>query len=168
MQKKTALLMIMGLTLMAFLTTGCLLVSGTFVIVKEFSMTAGSEFYYYQVDITDEPDWEDHKDAVGVEFIITSTEPGDVTFSVFIDDYGTGGGSGIPFSATKIIDDITISPGVTHITYAQSLGFLTGIERLKELTKTGKFDYYGVSSGNDGSTFVITSAKVIATFSASK
>jgi hypothetical protein len=164
----------LGLLLIGLITLGCL-VSGTFIIVESFTFTAQTGFYFYQVDITDDPDWEDHKDdidfidAVGLEFFITSTESGDVTFNAYIDDYS--GASSNPTSvsgtATKIINNFTVSPGTTWISYSESLGILTGVERLKTLAKEGQFDYYGESTGNDGNSFVIDSGKVIVTFSAS-
>lgn len=174
MSKTKIMLVISSLFLLALGLNGCL-VSGTFIIVEEIDFTAASGFYFYQVDITDDPDWEEHKDkidfidAVGVEFYITSTESIDVTFNVYIDDYSGPASSPteVPSTATKIIDNLVVSPGVTKISYSESLGFLTGVDRLKALTKTGKFDYYGASSGNDGTTFVIDSGKVIVTFSAS-
>jgi len=182
MKNNKSTLLIIGMILICLLSFGCkdILVSGTFIIVKTIiSFTAQSGFYFYQVDITDDPDWEDHHDkidfvdAVGVEFYITSTEPGDVTFNAFITplnpNYSNFGPypSAVPGSATQIIEDFTVSPGVTHITYKQSLGFLRGLDSLKTYSEIGQFDYYGQSTGNDGSTFLIDSAKVIVTFSAS-
>jgi hypothetical protein len=168
---------IISLAIIVLLSAGCkdMLVSGTFIIVKSFSFTAQSGFYFYQVDITDDPDWQEHKDkihkidAVGVEFYITSTEAIDVTFNAYIDDWSGLGPvpSSVPATATQIIKDFTVSPGKTKITYKQSLGILTGIDRLKALAKIGKFDYYGTSTGNTGTDFKIDSAKVIVTVSAS-
>lgn len=160
------------ITALAFIAIGCI-VSGTFIVVEDFSFTAQSEFYFYQVDITDDATWAEHKDdiqfidVVGVEFYITSSETGPVTFDAWIDDY-SGAGSNptlVPSSATKIIDGFTVQPGVSKITYAQSLGILTGISRLKALAMIGQFDYYGTSSGNIGTSFVVDSAKIIITFS---
>lgn len=165
--------LVTGLAIVSILA-GCL-VSGTFVIVQEFDFTAQSGFYFHHVDITDDATWQDHKDdidfidAVGAEFYITSTEPGDVTFNVYIDDYEAGGASpsSVPATASKIIDDFTVSPGTSKISYKKSLTILTNIERMKTLAKKGKFDYFATSTGNTGSTFVIDSAKVIITLSAS-
>jgi len=171
----TGFLMLIGLLAVGLVFVGCpnYFISGTVVIVEEFTFTAEHGFYFYRVDITDEEDWDDYKDdiglvdAVGVELFITSEEPGDVTFSAYVDDYSGPGPEpvSIPGTATMIIDSITISPGFTHLTYAQSLGFLTGVERLKDLVEEGQFDYYGESTGSDGETFIVDSAKVIMTLS---
>ena len=166
---------VLGLALIALLAVGCL-VSGTFIIVEDFNFTAQTGFYFYPVDITTEQAWIDHKDdinqidVVGVEFWITSTESGPVTFDAYVDDFSgtTPTSLPVPATASKIIDAFTVNPGADqHITYTQSLGFIKNTARLKTLAKTGKFDYYGTSTGSEGSSFLIDSGKVIVTFSAS-
>jgi len=168
------LLALAGLIAVSALITGCL-VSGTFIIVEDFDFTAASGFYHYTVDITDEADWEDHKDdidmvdAVGAEFYITSTEADAVTFSVWVDDFGDVHASegAVEANATPIIEDFTVQPGTTKITYVQSLGMIKNVDRLKALAKLGQFEFYGTSTGNTGTSFVVDSGKVIVTFSAS-
>lgn len=176
MNKTKILLVVLSSLLLAVAFTGCkYIISGTFVFVEEIEFSAAGGFYFYQVDITDEPDWQEHEDdidfvdAVGVEFHIISEEEGNVTFNAYVDDYSGLGPlpTSIPKTATKIIDSLVVSPGETTITYAESLKFLTGLDRLKALVKTGKFDYYGQSSGNDGTTFVIDKGTVIVTVSGS-
>ena len=75
MSKAKILLVLASVLLIAIAFSGCkYIISGTFVIVENIEFTAGSGFYFYQVDITDEEDWDEHKDdidfidAVGVEF----------------------------------------------------------------------------------------------------
>ena len=167
------ILALVGLIAVAAIVSGCL-VSGTFIIVDDFSFTAASGFYHYTVDITDNADWKDHKDdidfidVVGAEFYITNTGAAE-TFSVYVDDFGdvhaTEGD--VEANATPIIEDLTVNPGTTKVTYAQSLGIIKNVARLKALAKTGQFEYYGTSSGNIGTDFVVDSGKVIITFSAS-
>ncbi|MEW5923684.1 MAG: hypothetical protein AB1746_06830 [Candidatus Zixiibacteriota bacterium] len=170
---------ILGISLMLLLAvalTGCkYIISGTFVIVKDIEFTAESGFYFYQVDLTDESDWKEHEDdinfidAVGVVFHIISNEATDVTFNAYVDDYSGIGSSPttVPATATKIIDGLVVHPGETTVSYSESLTFLTGLDRLKKLVKGGQFDYYGTSTGNVGTTFVIDKGKIIITFSAS-
>lgn len=162
-----------GLALIALLAVGCL-ISGTFIIVEDFNFTAQGGNYFYKVDITTNQEWEDHKDkidqidAVGVEFYISSTESGPVTFNAYVDEYGVDSTT-VPGDTKKIIDAFTVNPGLDqHITYTQSLTFLKNLELLKSLAKTGKFYYWGTSTGSEGSSFVIDSGKVIVTFSASE
>lgn len=176
MNKTKTLLILLSSLILAVALSGCkYIISGTFVFVEDIEFSAYGGFYFYQVDITDEPDWENHKDdidfvdAVGVEFHIISEEPGDVTFNAYVDEYSGPGSTptSIPSTATKIIDGLVVPPGETTITYAGSLKILTGIDRLKTLVKKGKFDYYGQSTGNVGTTFVIDKGKVIITLSGS-
>lgn len=179
MYKYKSKTIILGLILICLVFVGCkdIILSGTFVFVETIiNFTAQGGIYYDSIDITRDSDWDEHKDkidfvdAVGVEFFITSTETGNVTFDAYIDDYVqfVVYPIAIPITATQIIDSLVVEPGSTHVTYQQSLGFLTGLDRLKELAKLGQFNYFGESTGNDGTTFLIDSAKIIVTVSASE
>ncbi len=178
MRKYKSISIILGLILICLVFVGCkdILISGTFVFVETFDFTAQGGIYYESIDITTDSDWDEHKDkidfvdAVGVEFFITSTEAGNVTFDAHIDDWAVlvTWPTSIPGTATQIIDGLVVEPGSTHVTYKQSLGFLMGLDRLKELAKLGQFNYYGESTGNDGTTFIVDSAKIIVTVSASE
>lgn len=167
------LLALAGLMAVAALVTGCL-VSGTFILVEDFSFTARTGYYHYSVDLTTEPDWQDHKDdidaidAVGFEFSIESSEAGSTTFNAWVTAAGTNFTSvaEIEAGATQVITDFTINPGTTTMTYAQSLGHISNLTTLKALVKTGKFEYYGTSTNPDY-VFDVIDGKVIVTLSAS-
>jgi hypothetical protein len=160
-----------GLVLIGLMISGCLLISATFIVVASFSFTTMDQHYHYSVDVTAESDWQDHKDqidnidAVGLEFYFNNTGASPATFNVYIDDYGVVGDSP-GLTATRIINNYTAAPGKTHVTYAQSLKFLEGLDRLKALAKEGKFEYYGVASVGDS--LKVDSGKVVITVSASK
>lgn len=168
---------LIGLAAFGLLLSGCLL-SGTFVIDEDFSFTAASGFYFYPVDVTSEPDWEDHKDnidmidVVGFEMTMNNANPGDVTFSVYVaptaatQQYDTKGE--LDDNAYVVIDDLTVPAGTSTMTYAASLGKLKNLAKLKELAKTGKFHYYGVAEGMTSETFTVDPGKIIITVSASK
>lgn len=169
------LLALAGLIAVSALISGCL-VSGTFIIVEDFEFTAQTGFYHYSVDLTDEPDWEDHKDdidaidAVGFEFTITSYSDATTTFNAWVTGAGTNYGSveEIAANATKIINDLTVPANDSlTITYVQSLGHITNLEALKALVKTGQFEYYGTSTNNPDNVFDVTDGKVVVTLSAS-
>ncbi len=160
---------------MLLLTVGCL-VSGTFIIVQDFTFTTNSGFYFYGIDLTTESEWEDHKDdidlidAVGLEFTIVNNTASEVTFNAYVDTYAANPGpSTVPGTATKIINDLKVAANTTrNVTYAQSLTFITGLDRLKSLVKGGKLSYFGVSSVTEPNpNFDITDGKIIVTFSAS-
>ena len=162
-----------GTALLGFLITGCL-VSGTFVINHKFTVNDMGDFYFYQVDITTEQVWKDHSDkiqfidAIGMELYITSSEPSTVTFNAYVDNYSgeDSNPAEVPDGITQIIEDMTVSPGKTFITYAKSLTLIKKIDVLKALAKKGKFDFYATTTGTPGSSFIIDSARVVITFSA--
>ncbi|MCP4703731.1 MAG: hypothetical protein GY865_03900 [candidate division Zixibacteria bacterium] len=178
MKNKKSILAIIGLIVLCLVAVGCkdILVSGTFIFVEDFDFTAETGFYFAQFDITLDDDWIEHKDkidfvdAVGLEFDFTNNESIDVTFNAYV---AVHSGPGLtppprPGTAIHIIQDLTVAPGTTHISYKESLAFIAGVEEFKALVKTGKFDYYGYSTTNDGTDFVIEEGTVIATISASE
>ncbi len=153
--------------------SGCL-ISGTFVLIDKFTFTPMTGFYFYAVDVTDESDWADNKDKidfideVGAEFYLRNTGSSDATFSAWVDDFGSNhaAAGAVEASATLVIDSIMVPAGGSlNVTYAQSFQYISGIAILKALAKTGKFDFYGTSTGAVGSTFFVDSAKVIITVS---
>ena len=171
--KKTALA---AAILAAVTLSGCLLVSGTFVIVKTFSFTTQSQFYHYAVDITDEGDWKDHKDKidnidlVGFELWITSHETIPITLNAYLDSMHTTPYAtqlAVEANATKVLEGLTVAPGANHVSYGGSFSYLTNVDELKRLVRIGQFDYYGTATGGTGAGFKVDSARVIVTFSAS-
>jgi len=166
---------ILGTLLLALTLAGCI-VSATFIIDDVFYFTLKSNFYFNQVDITDDEDWDDHKDqielvdAVGFELFYTSLENSSVTIDAFVDDHSGAGSdpSTVPASATQIIDDFTIPPGESKMSYVESLGAIDNLDSLKALAMVGKFDTYVTSTGTVGSTLLIDSIRVIITLSATE
>ena len=164
---------LLGLALIAVFVSGCI-ISATFVIVKEFNFPPREGFYFYQVDITTDETWQDHQDeidiieAVGFEFYIHSSASGDIAFSVFVDDFSGAGAdpSEVPTSADVVLDSLVISNGSSKVSYSRTVGLIEHLDRLKELTRTGRFDVYTTSTGEVGGNFIIDSAKVIVTLSA--
>jgi len=172
LQKKNMLI----LTSIAILFTGCL-ISGTFVINEKFTLNGNSGFYYYQIDITGESDWQDHKDdidnidVVGFELWFTNNGATDVTFNTYVDDFYNPlctDTNCLNNNSTKIkiIDNLKLIPGSTHITYGQSFQYLVNIDQLRQLAKEGQFNFYGVSSPG-GVNISLDSAQVVVTVSAS-
>lgn len=165
---------ILGLLPLSAVLAGCL-VSGTFVIVEDFTFTAGTGFYAYPVDLTGNDIYEDHKDdidfidEVGLEFTITSTEPTATTFAVYVDDVGSNHGSeaAVIANATKIFEITVPGNATTTFEYEDTVNKISNLEILKNLVKSGSFDYYGTSSSNSGDPYDVTNGKVIITVSAS-
>lgn len=170
-----------GLILIGLVVTGCL-VSGTFVIVEDvdFNFTADSGFYWYPVDLNGNSDWEDHKDeiddidALGFEFTIQNTSGVSSTFTVqFVEATGVANPldepTAIPDDAVTVISGLTVAAGATRtVSYAESLGMISNLAALKAIIKSGRFDYFGTSSGGSGDfPFEVTDGKIVITVSAS-
>jgi len=170
-----------GLVLAGLVVAGCL-TSGTFVIVKDFSVTftADGGFYWCPIDMTTDPDWEDHQqdiddlDALGLEFTIQNTSDVASTFAIRFATSSVPAETAtppeeIPPGAVTVLSGLTVAANSTrHVSYAESLGMIGDIAAIKSVVLTGRFDYFGTSSGGSGDDpFVITDGKVIVTISAS-
>ena len=181
MKKTYSKISLIGLGLVGLFAAGCL-VSGTFVIVEEvnFSFTADGGFYWFPVDLNGNPDWEEHKDdiddidAIGFEFTIHNTSGVSSTFSALF-AAATGVANpldeppAIPDDAVTVISGLTVAAGATRtVTYAESLGMISNLAALKAIIRTGRFDYFGTSSGGSGDfPFEVTHGKIVVTVSAS-
>lgn len=161
------------LIILAIFVSGCLLVSGTFVVVDDFEFTTNTNFYYYFADITDEDEWEDHKDdidqidLVGFEMTLINDGGTAITFEAFIDlsdqpIYSTY--AQVNDNTTLIFGPLVVPPGGITVSYGGSFAYLKNVEILKELVKSGAFHFYGTSSG--GESFTVEKGKVIITFTA--
>lgn len=162
----------------ALLISGCL-VSGTFTIVEEFSFTSANDIYFYPVDVTDEEEWEDHKDdidwidIIGFELWITNNQVLPDTLAIYLDDFGADTLTSLAqlqANAVKVFGDLAIAGGVgtqTHVTYGQSLGYIQNVAELRRLAKEGMFHYYGTSPGDGAAGYTIDSVRVVLTFEAS-
>jgi hypothetical protein len=168
---------LLGIIAVGLLLGGCILISGTFVIVQTFDLSAQSGFYYYNVDITEEPDWEDHKDnidaieSVGFELWTDNFEGEGWSFDVYLD------GADQPVytdrddviaNATQVLDGLAIPRGPMHLTYGESFAYVINVETMKALVKTGQFHYYGFARGELIHGYEVDSGKVIVTVAASK
>ena len=166
---------------LALASTGCL-VSGTFVVVEDvnFDFTADGGFYWYPVDLTGNSIWEEHEedidniDAIGMQFEITNTSDVSTTFRVsFAKASGPADPSDppdeIPAGAVVVIDDLTVAAGATRIIgYAGSFAYIGNVDKFKEIIMTGRFDYFGESTGGtEDFAFEVRDGKIVVTISAS-
>jgi len=178
MKRISNLYRVFGAAVIAMGVTGCLLVSGTFTITKQFTLSGGSGFYHYLVDITEEKEWQDHKDniddidLVGFEVWFTNNEETAVIFNAYLDDgeaTAYDNYDDVNNNTTKILDGLTLAAGpgkTTHLTYGESFKYIKNVPEIKKLVKTGLFHFYGVSSGGTDLGYIIDSAKVVVTFTA--
>jgi hypothetical protein len=181
MKKLYAKLGAFGLVLIGLISAGCL-VSGTFVIVKGFEVefTADRGFYWCPIDMTVDPDWAEHQqdiddlDALGLVFTIENTSDVAATFTI---SFATSSvpaitavaPDAIPAGAVTVLSGLTVAAGETrNITYSESLGMIGDIAAIKAVVLTGRFDYFGTSTGGSGDDpFNITEGQIIVTVSAS-
>jgi len=172
---------IVGLILTGLVITGCL-VSGTFVIVENFEVefTADGGFYWCAIDMTADPDWAEHQqdiddlDALGLVFTIENTSDVAATFTISFATSDVPAATAtapdaIPAGAVTVLSGLTVAAHDTiDVTYSESLGMIGDIAAIKAVVLTGRFDYFGTSTGGSGDNpFNITDGKIIVTVSAS-
>ncbi len=164
------------------LLLACGLVSGTFVVsvmFRDIPFTAGDSLYFYEVDLDEDSDWEEHSsdiesiDAVGFELWITNHEAEPATFSVYLDSiYYDPVGDPIVYDletelvdngVPKVLDGLTIDSGPNYFTYGQSLTYLDNVGYLSDLMLDGSFHFYGVSTQGDVDGYTIDSVRVVVT-----
>lgn len=169
---------------LALLVAGCL-VSGTFTVVifidnQTLDDNHPNGFYHYVVDLSEEEDWDDHKDdienidIIGFDLWVTNMRNTATTFNAWVDDYGDAQITDpalLDGETTPILQDLAITAGpnvVTHISYAESLGHLTNVAVLKAFVKGGQFRLYGRSEGTPtiGDDYILDSVRVVVTFTA--
>lgn len=166
-------LAVLGLAF-AILLTGCGLISITLLLNEDIPYTdVSSGLFIYDVDVTDEEDWQDNKDNIEqvnwVSFEMTLTNPGGtaVTFDGYVDDIDNPVCASVACAeaTTRILHNITVAAGETrYISMGQSLGYMEHMDELKALAKTGQFRFYGVT---DGGAFVIEEGRVVVAIVAS-
>ena len=180
MRLKANCLGIAGLALICLLAAGCL-VSGTFVVSEDinFDFTAQTGFYWWPVDLRENEVWQDHRDemddidALGFEFIVTNTS--DVTSTLSFSFAPAAGDADtaskpteIPKTAVLAYGPLTVNAGETKkVTYGESLSLIQNLDQIKAIVFTGRFDYYGTSTGNPVGVFEVREGKIIVTISAS-
>lgn len=169
---------LIGTTLISLLLAGCLL-SGTFVVsmmFKDFPVAGSVNFYYFDVDVTSEDEWTDHKDDikdidnVGFELWVTNESGVANTYECYIapitsplDDLSPK--SEVVAGATKILEIPLVATGQTFIGYADSFSHLTNLETLKALAESGQFKFFAMSDATP-TDFTVDAILVVITITA--
>ena len=161
---------------LAVLLAGCL-ISGTFVLDLKFTdaeLAKYDHLYYTEVDLTDNDIWQEHEDkldevqSVGFEMWITNVGP-QTTFNMYVDRSGGTvftDTSDVSDSTTQVVRGLTLAADKqTHITYGSSFKYLTNIDVLTKLARTGTFDFY--ATWTQASTVTLDSLRVVVVISAS-
>ncbi|MEW6411744.1 MAG: hypothetical protein AB1483_04630 [Candidatus Zixiibacteriota bacterium] len=173
MMKSLSKYFVLSLTVLILLA-GCGIVSITYMIDEDFDVSGAGDFYYRAIDVTTNPDWEDHQDdiefveLVAFDIYLTNNEETAVTFDGYVDEYDDLGicPTRACFDAlttpTRILKDITIPAGSSrHITVGESFDYIENIDVMKALALTGQFNFYGVSTGGSSVNFSVDSGRVI-------
>ncbi|MFH1374818.1 MAG: hypothetical protein ABII79_13605 [bacterium] len=158
---------------------GCL-VSGTFVLsimlYKDKDLVYNNDFYYDEVDLTEESVWKDHGDniknidVVGFELWATNNSGTTNTINVYatnttssLDSLSTR--TEVSDSATQVIKELPLATNKTHISYGQSFKYLINTGILKGLVKNGTFKAF-VMLKTPSVDVTVDSLRVIVTLSA--
>ncbi len=182
--KKKNLILSGSLFLMTLLVSGCLLVSGTFVIVETVNVTLQSGFYSTSINLTNNADWEDHRDkldkveVVGFELWVTNNEPVEWSFWAYMDNFDSNctTESCANASTTKflVFDTLTIpaaseTSSTKIVSYAESFQYIQNLDEIKQMVFDGSFNFYGYGAGGqNGNGGTIDSIRVIITVNASE
>ncbi len=164
---------VLGLAVLVLLA-GCGIVSITIMVDEEFDLVGTGDFYYLDIDVTSNSDWQDHEEdiefveLVAFDIWLTNSEATEVTFEGYVDDYdNTLCGSRACFDAlspspTRVLKDIVIPAGSTrHITPGQSFAHIENVDVMKTLARQGQFNFYGISTGGASVNFSVDSGRVI-------
>lgn len=155
--KKYLLAVMPFLALLGIWIQGCLL-SGTYVItfeVKEEIISTQDSINSASVNLSDNPDWRDHKedikyvDEVGFTFKVQNLSSTDsATGQLYITHFGDSTLShvdSIKKNTTKIVDGIVLAPGEEkHILWNESFNYILNLDVLKKHVESGSFHLYGI------------------------
>jgi hypothetical protein len=169
----------LGVALLAFVA--CNLISGTFVITvmyENLSVASLNDFYYQAVDVTEEEDWQDHKDDikdidnVGFELWMDNNSGQAITAYLYVAPI-TSSLNGSSTKAEVMADAIRIfslplpDSEDIFIGYAESFNYVANIQQLRDMAEEGQFKFFALSDASPID-FGIDSVKVIVTVSAGK
>lgn len=176
MRAFTGKILPVGLVLVSLVLAGCLLISGTFIVTEDFSFTVSNYVSFQAVNLTENSDWQDHKDdidmidAVGFAMTMNNSNATAVTFNLYVAPYAATQQyttkSELDDKAYIVIKDLTVAAGTSTVTYAQSLTYLHNLDKLKELVKTGKLHLYATSS--QAGSFSVDPGSLVITLTANK
>ena len=159
------------------LVSGCwFLLSGTFVViyvVLDEDIQQGVGLHKFDVDLTDEDAWEDHKDNldniedVAMTFMFINEMDTEASGRIYVSsDDALSDTNAVKSSATLILDGLTIPAEDTlHVNLAYYYDVFQNFEALRDLVKTGAFTAYAIVPSS--TEVYIRHMVVLVTFSAS-
>lgn len=165
------------------LFVACGIISGTWVIsfkvAENEDLNWEGEFYYSEVDMSKESDWEDNKehlkdvDLVGFELWATNNVDEDKLYRVYAapgssDLVPSSSLSAVEAGATLILDDVPLAASTsTYVTYGNSFKYLKNFDQLVTYIEDGNVKFFSMEAGGATNTDLhIDSLLVVVTFTA--
>jgi hypothetical protein len=155
MIRKIKLFVILSALMATFAISGCLLLTGTFIIdlkVDGTEVNTGSNFQYFEADLSKEQVWKDHKDNIkyidniGFQLWVTNNDASPVTGQLFasaLDTIYTDTAS-VRDNAILILSDLILPAGKTYVDWPTSLKYIRNLPSMRKIVEGGKFKIYGL------------------------
>ena len=184
MRKITRMLRLPFVAALLAAFVGCGLISGTFLLnlklVEDEDLFWAGDYYYSEVDFTEEEVWEDHGDdidkvdLVGFDLWATNDLVTDEFYTVYaarmessLADTSTV--AQIEAGATAVFRDVPIkADATTHISFGNSINYIANFDSLQLWAETGEFKAFAVPSVGNVVDMRIDSLRVLVMFTASK
>jgi hypothetical protein len=153
MKKLMTILPLAGILLLA----GCFIVAVTVVIDYNISSTdlfQETDFEYFNVDLTDNDTWNDHKDDIqyidNVGFVMWVENNGatDATGELYIartHSTSIASAQDVKDNTTRILSGLVLPPGESYIDWPTSLGYVEHVDSLRAIVETGTFVIYATT-----------------------
>jgi len=184
MKKNASMLRLPFVSSLVVALVGCGLISGTFLLnlklVEDEDLFWKGDYYYSEVDFTEEEVWEDYGDEinkidlVGFDLWATNDLVTDELYTVYATRMesplaDTSTVAQIEAGATAIFRDVPIkAKGITHISFGNSINYIANFDSLKVWAEKGEFKAFAVPSVSSIIDMRIDSLRVLVMFTANK
>jgi hypothetical protein len=177
MMRKIKIFGLLSALLAMVIAAGCSVVTGTFIIsikIDSYDINEDKEdFAYFSVDLSQEEDWNKHKDDiknidnVGFQLWFNNTGDETVTGEIYASTMDTvyNDTAAVKGNATLIFSGLEIPPGVSYVDWPTSLGYIHNLPTLRRIVETGLFTGYALTTTLPF-TVTLDSATVIITLTA--
>ncbi len=161
---------------------GCGLISGTFVLtimlIEDDDFSWFGDFYYAEVDLTEDDVWEDHGDDIqnidlfGFELWIRNNGAAN-KYQAYIARMSSTLDAGssredVENDAIQVLEDIPVPANSSFISYAESFKYLRNEDSLKAMAESGQFKLFAYADFGDTTNVHIDSLRIVATITAGK
>jgi hypothetical protein len=140
-----------------FIVAGCSVITGTFVIsikIGTYDIVGEDDFDYFTVDLSEEEDWNKHKDDikdidnVGFQLWLDNAGESTVTGEIYASSLDTiyHDRPAVWGNATLIFTGLEIPPGKSYVDWQTSLLYIRNLPVLKKIVESGKFTGYALTT----------------------